>query len=138
MKRKCLWLVCLFLLLPCVAGARQKKLEARRVKNPKVAYAPASKVRTFPFPAVNFVRGGLARPTDEKEIMDGIVYPLVNRSPKPIAAFVVTFEPDSPDLGVLVLWHDTSFKDMLVERNGRGRIAPDAYKIFLEDETDVH
>ncbi len=136
MKRTTLWLVCLLALLPCVARG-QKVLQARRVRNPRVVYAPASKVRTFPFPVVNFVRGGLAEMSDEREIMDGVVYPLVNRSPKPIAAFVVTFEPDRPQsLGVLVLWHDTSFKEMLVERTGRGRIPSDAYKIFLEDETD--
>lgn len=135
MKRITLWLVCLLALLPCVARG-QKVLQARRVRNPKVIYAPAAKVKTFPFPVVNFVRGGLAEPSDEKEIMDGIVYPLVNRSPKPIAAFVVTFSPDTPNLGVLVLWHDTSFQDMLVERTGRGRIPADAYKIFLFDETD--
>ena len=137
MKRKCLWLVCLLTLLPCVARG-QRELQARRVRNPKVVYAPASKVKTFPFPVVNFVRGGLAEPSDEKEIMDGVVYPLVNRSPKPIAAFVVTFSPDDPQVGVLVIWHDTSFKDVSVERTGRGRIPPDAYKIFLEDDSDVH
>ena len=137
MKIKSLWLVCIIALPPCVAQG-QRELQARRVRNPKVRYAPASKVKTFPFPVVNLVRGGLARPTDEKEIMDGIVYPLVNRSPKPIAAFVVTFSPDISNLGVLVIWHDTSFKDMLVERTGRGRIPADAYKMFLEDETDVH
>ena len=109
------------------------------MKNPKVTYAPAARVKTFPFPAVNFVRGGLARPTDEREIMDGIVYPLVNQSPKPIAAFVVEFSPDKPDsIGVLVLWHDTSFVDAMVERTARGRIAPDAYKIFLQGDEDVH
>ena len=136
MKRKFLWLVCVLALPPCAASGQNRGLQAQRVRNPKVAYAPASKVKTFPFPAVNFVRGGLARPTDVKEIMDGVVYPLVNQSPKPIAAFVITFEPDNPDLGVLVLWHDTSFADMLVQRNARGHFAPDAYKIFLQDETD--
>ena len=138
MKRKCLWLVCLIALLPCAAEGRQRTLQARRVKNPKVAYAPPSKVKTFPFPAVNFERGGLARPTDEKEIMDGIVYPLVNQSPKPIAAFVVTFSPDSPSIGVLVLWHDTSFVGAMVERDARGHFKPDSYKIFLEGGSEVH
>jgi len=138
MKRKCLWAVCLFALLPCAAQA-QKQLQARRVKNPKVAYAPASKVKTFPFPVVNFERGGLARPSDEKEIMDGIVYPLVNRSPKPIAAFVITYLPDNPNLAVRVIWHDTSFVGALVERDARGHINSDAYKLFLlEDDMDVH
>jgi len=134
MKRKLLWLFCLFALLPCAASGQNKALRAQRVKNPKVAYAPASKVRTFPFPVVNFVREGLARPNDVQEIMDGIVYPLVNRSPKPVAAFVITFDPDSPDLGVLVLWHDSSFADVLVQRNARGHVPPDSYKSFLEFE----
>lgn len=138
MKRKCLWPVCLLVaLLPCVAQG-QKTLQAQRVKNPKVAYAPASKVRSFPFPVVNFVRGGLARPADEREIMDAVVYPLVNQSPKPIAAFVVTFSPDSPNLGVLVIWHDASFADALVERDARGHFKADAYKIFLENDSDMH
>jgi hypothetical protein len=137
MKRKWLWVVCLLALLPSAAGG-QVRLQARRVRNPRVAYAPASRVRTFPFPAVNFVRGGLARPTDEREIMDAVVYPLVNRSPKPIAAFVVTFSPDTPSLGVLVIWHDTSFVSSLVERDARGHFKADAYKDFLTDNSDVH
>ena len=135
MKRKCLWLVCLFALLPAAAGAQNRQLQARRVRNPKVTYAPASKVKTFPFPAVNFVRGGLARPGDEREIMEGVVYPLVNQSPKPIAAFIVEFSPDQPkSVGVLVLWHGTDFSDSMVERDARGHFKADAYKIFLEQE----
>ena len=133
MKRKFLCLVCLIALLPCAAEGRQKRLEARRVKNPKVAYAPASKVKRVPFPAVNFVRGGLARPTDEREIMDGIVYPLVNRSAKPIAAIVVTFYPDEPHITVLALWHGTDFKGILIERDARGHFPADAYKVFFEE-----
>jgi hypothetical protein len=135
MKRKCLWLVCLFVLLPGGARGQSKQLQARRVRNPKVTYAPAARVRSFPLPVVNFVREGLARPTDVREIMDGIVYPLVNRSAKPIAAVVVTFSPDAPTVAVLVLWHGTDFSDVLVERNARGHFAADAYKAFLEDET---
>jgi hypothetical protein len=138
MKRKYLWLVCLLALWPCDAAARQKTLQARKVRNPKVAYAPASKVRRFPFPVVNFVRGGLARPFDEQELMDAVVYPLVNQSPKPIAAFVITFSPDDPRPGVLVLWHDTSFVSAQVERDARGRIKADAYRNFLEGGSDVH
>ena len=137
MKRKWLWLVCLLALPPCAASGQNRELQAGRVKNPKVSYAPRSKVRSFPFPVVNFVREGLARPTDEKELMDRVVYPLVNRSPKPIAAFVVTFSPDDPNVGVLVLWHDTSFVDATVERDARGHFKADAYKIFLMDE-EVH
>ncbi|MET0622016.1 MAG: hypothetical protein ABW250_03450 [Pyrinomonadaceae bacterium] len=133
MKRKWLWLVCLFVLPVCAARGQNRQLQAARVRNPKVTYAPASKVRSFPFPVVNFMREGLARPSDVKEIMDVIVYPLVNHSPKPIAAVVVTFSPDNPNIGVFVLWHGTDFMDALVERDARGRFKPDAYKMFLEE-----
>lgn len=133
MKRKLLWLVCLLVLPPAAARAQNRQLQAARVRNPKVTYAPASKVRSFPFPVVNFVREGLARPSDVKEIMDAVVYPLVNRSPKPIAAVVVTFSPGDPNIGVLVLWHGTDFMDATVERDARGRFKPDAYKMFLEE-----
>lgn len=133
MKRKHLWLVCLLLLPPAAARAQNRQLQAARVRNPGVTYAPASKVRSFPFPVVNFVREGLARPSDVKEIMDAVVYPLVNRSPKPIAAVVITFSPGDPNIGVLVLWHGTDFMDATVERDARGRFKPDAYKMFLEE-----
>ena len=135
MKRKWLWLVCLTALLPCAARAQNRELQAARVKNPKVSYAPRSRVKSFPFPVVNFVREGLARPTDVKEIMDGVVYPLVNQSPKPIAAFVVEFSPGEPkSVGVLVLWHGSDFTDMTVERDARGHFKADAYKLFLQQE----
>lgn len=135
MKRKCLWLVCLMALLPSAARGQNKELQAGRVKNPKVTYAPRSVVKSFPFPVVNFVREGLARPTDVREIMDGVVYPLVNQSTKPIAAFVVEFSPDKPkSVGVLVLWHGADFTDAMVERDARGHFKADAYKIFLEQE----
>lgn len=133
MKRKGLWLVCLFALPPCGALGQNKELRARRVRNPKVTYAPASKVRSFPLPVVNFEREGLARKTDEKEILDGIVYPLVNKSPTPVAAVVVTFYPDKPHVTVLVLWHGTNFVGALVQRDARGHFPADAYKMFLEE-----
>lgn len=134
MKRKSLWLVCLCALLPVAAPGQNRALEARRVKNPKVTYAPASKVKSFPLPVVNFVREGLARPSDVKEIMDVIVYPLVNESEKPVAAVIVTFAPDDPNIGVFVLWHGTDFMDATVERDARGRFPADAYKMFTEEQ----
>jgi hypothetical protein len=131
--RRCLLVVCLAGCMAGAAAAQNKALRANRVKNPKIVYAPAARVKRFPFPVVNFEREGLARKTDEKEIMDGIVYPLVNRSEKPVAAVVVTFLPDSPNITVLVLWHGTDFTGALVERDARGHFRTDAYKVFLEE-----
>ena len=133
MKRECLWLVCLLVLLPAAARGQNKELQARRVRNPKVTYAPAAQVRRFPFPVVNIERDGLARPTDIKEIMDGLVYPLVNKSQKPIAAFIVTFYPEETHITVRVLWHGTDFVGSLVRRDARGHFPADAYKDFMQE-----
>lgn len=134
MTRRCLLAVCLVGCMAGAAGAQNKALRANRVKNPKVAYAPAASVKRFPLPVVNFEREGLARPTDEREIMDGIVYPIVNRSEKPVAAVVVTFYPEEPHITVRVLWHGPEFVGAVVRRDARGHFPADAYKTFLEEQ----
>jgi hypothetical protein len=140
MTRTCLLLV-LLLLICCPAGAaraQNRELQARRVRNRSVAYAPARSIKRFPLPVVNFEREGLAREGDVRAIMDGIVYPLVNRSPRPVAAIIVTFHPDKPHITVLALWHGTDFMGVLIERDARGRFPADAYKVFLEQMEEEH
>jgi hypothetical protein len=133
MVRRCLLVVGLVGCLAGAAGAQNRTLRASRVKNPRVAYAPAARVKTFPFPAVHFEREGLARKTDVQEIMDGVVYPLVNKSEKPLAAVVVTFHPDEPFITVLALWHGTDFAGVVIRRDARGHFPADAHKVFFED-----
>ncbi|MGH9907323.1 MAG: hypothetical protein ACRD8U_17275 [Pyrinomonadaceae bacterium] len=62
-----------------------------------------------------------------------IVYPVLNKSPKPVAAMVVTFFPDEPHITVLALWHGEDFRSVLIERNAQGRFNNDAYKVLLEE-----
>jgi hypothetical protein len=131
----CKWClaVCLLVSAAGVAAPQNRKLEERKIRNPGVAYAPAGKLRRYPFPVVNFEREGLARPGDQKEIMEGIIYPVINKSKRPVAAMIVTFYPEEPHITVLVLWHGEQFRGVLIERNAAGHFDADAYKVFLEE-----
>ena len=131
--RRHVWLICILLCLPNVAYPQNKRLQARKISNPKISYAPARRIKRYPFPVVNFEREGLAREGDQQEILDKIVYPVINKSREPIAAIVVTFLPDSPHITVLVLWHGERFVGQLIERNAQGHFDADAYKLIFEE-----
>lgn len=136
--RRHVWSICFLLCLTNVAYAQNKRLQARKISNPKISYAPATRIKRYPFPVVSFERGGLARTGDEQDILDKIVYPVINKSRTPIAAFVVTFLPDSPNITVLVLWHGDKFVGQLIERNAQGHFDADAYKLIFGDIEPVH
>jgi hypothetical protein len=131
--RKCCLAACLLILLVNVAYSQNKKLQAGKIKNPNITYVSAQRIRRYPFPVVNFEREGLARKGDQKEIMERIVYPVINKSKKPIAAIIVTFYADEPHITVLVLWHGEEFRGVLIERNAEGHFDADAYKVFFEE-----
>ena len=131
--RRRVWSVCLLLCLTGVVYPQNKRLQARKIRNPKISYAAARQIKRFPFPVVNFEREGLARQGDQQEILDGIVYPLINKSRRPIAAIVITFYPDKPHITVLVLWHGDAFIGQLIERNAEGHFDVNAYKVFFEE-----
>ena len=131
--RRCVWLICLLLCLTNIAYPQNKRLQARKIRNPRISYAPADKIKRYPFPVVNFEREGLARKGDQQEILDKIVYPVINRSRKPVAAIIVTFYPDGPNITVLVLWHGDEFSGQVIERNAQGRFDANAYKVFFEE-----
>jgi hypothetical protein len=129
---RCVWSICLLLCLTNIAYSQNKGLQARKIRNPKISYAPAEKIRRYPLPVVNFEREGLARKGDQQEILNKIIYPVINKSRKPIAAIIVTFYPDGPNITVLVLWHGEDFRGQVIERNRDGHFDADAYKVFLE------
>ena len=130
---KYFWTVCLLICLGNTAHPQNKKLQPRRIKNPTIVYIPSAKIKRYPFPVVNFVREGLAKENDINEIMGGIVYPLINKSKKPIAAIIVEFYPNESDITVLVLYHGEEFKGILIKRNAAGHFDADAYKVFFEE-----
>lgn len=131
--RRCCWTVCLITLLANVAFPQNKKLQARKIKNPNVTYVSPRTIRKYPFPVVNIEREGLAKGGDVNEIMERIIYPAINKSKKPIAAIIVTFYPDKPQITVIALWHGDEFRGVLIERDAQGHFAADAYKVLVEE-----
>ncbi len=75
-------------------------LRVSRIKNSHVNYMPNSQIRKYPIPAVVFQGEGLAMPEDRGEIFDNIIYPAINKSDKPIAAVVVEYYRDRPEIVV--------------------------------------
>ena len=131
--RKYAWSIFFLFCLTNIAYPQNIRLQTRKIRNPRVLYQPAERIRRYPFPVVNFERAGLAREGDQQEIMEKIVYPVINRSRMPIAAIIVTFYDDNPDITVLVLWHGNEFRGQVIERNAQGRFDANAYKVFLEE-----
>ena len=116
-------------------------LRTSRIKNSRVIYVPNSQVKKFPIPSVIFRREGLALPEDRAEIVDKIIYPAINKSEKPIAAIVVEFFPNRPEIGVTLIWHAagsfglSQYSSALISRNKLGHFSDDAYlRLFPEED----
>jgi hypothetical protein len=114
---------------------------ASKIKNRHVSYVPTHQIRKYPVPAVIFRRGGLARPGDQTEIIEKIIYPAINKSDMPIAAVVVEFFRDRPEIGVTLIWHAVgSFRESqsisaLISRNELGHFAIDSFlRLFPEED----
>jgi hypothetical protein len=80
-------------------------LRASKINNSHVNYVPNSQVKKYPVPSVIFRREGLALPEDRSEIVEKIIYPAINKSDMPIAAIVVEFFRDRPEIGITLIWH---------------------------------
>ncbi len=116
-------------------------LGVSRIKNSHVKYMPYSQIRKYPVPSVVFQREGLALPEDRGEVFEKIIYPAINKSDKPIAAVVVEFYPDRPEMGVTLIWHasgsfgDSQYSSALISRNKMGRFDRESYlRLFPEEE----
>lgn len=125
---------------PSVAQASGgQTLSARRIRNPRVSYTPGAKFRSYPIPPVVFERGGLAKKGEREEIIEKVVYPLINETERAIAAFVVEFYPDKPYIGVTIIWQTSAARFMgsywaaLVNKNKEGHFDKDAYRVFFEE-----
>lgn len=116
-------------------------LRVSKIKNSHVNYMPNSRIRNYPVPAVVFHREGLAPPEDRGEIFEMIIYPAINKSDKPIAAVVVEFYRDKPEIGVTLIWHasgsfgDSQYSSALIGRNKMGHFEKGSYlRLFPEED----
>lgn len=140
-------ILALALLLTASYAASAQNLSIEKVHNPHVLYAPAAELKKYPFPAVAIRRGGLANDAETAEIMDKIVYPVVNKSEQAIAAVVIDLLPRNPhpktqeEIGfdkitVDVLWHGGGYVGALIEKEKNGHFAQDAHVVLLGADDD--
>jgi hypothetical protein len=128
--------ILLFLLvLTAASSISAQELNSRRINNPDVKYVPNAEVEKNPIPALVFERGGLASEAERKEIIEKIVYPLINTTKQPIAAVIVEFRKDEKDKILLrVILREGVTVGVVIKKNKDGKFDDDAYKIFPDEE----
>ena len=93
--------IALIVVLTCLVAtftpANDLKIELEKIKSPSVKYSKYKDLSSFPIPVVSFKRGGLASGSEElNEIIEKIIYPIVNESPDPISAMIIEYFPHLP------------------------------------------
>ena len=127
------------LTMPSMSISNAQNLRASRIRNRHVRYIPSEKLKQYPIPPIIFERGGLAKKIDQNEIIEKIVYPVINNSTRPVAAVVIELYPDKPSIGVTIIWHGidptgaVNFSSALIDRNNAGHFDANAYKVFFEE-----
>ena len=129
----------LLLAITSTSISNAQNLRANRIRNRHVRYIPSEKLKQYPVPPIIFERGGLAKSEERNEIIEKIVYPVINNSTRPVAAVVIELYPDKSSIGVTIIWHGVdptgavNFSSALIARNNAGHFEADAYKVFFED-----
>jgi hypothetical protein len=129
------------MLLVCSASSTYaQSLQANRIKNPRVGYTAAANLRKYPIPALAFEGEGKPNENVRKEIVEKIVYPVINVSKRPIAAIIVEFYFNKAAIGVSLIYHGAdptgavNYATALIDRNKAGHFDDNAYKVFFDDE----
>jgi hypothetical protein len=117
--------------------ANDLRIEQEKIKSSSVKYSKYTDLSYFPLSVVSFKRGGLASGTEElNEIMEKIVYPIINESPDPISAMIIEYFPHLPGrVGIEVYWTNGGVRGALVDKGADGHYDPGAYKIFFKKPT---
>lgn len=124
----------LFVLISVITSFAQD-LDFQRINNPDVKYIPNAEVEKNPVPVLVFERGGLATEADRNEIIEKIVYPLINTTKQPIVAVIIEFRKDNKNEILLsVILREGVSIGALIKKNKDGKFSDDAYKIFPDEE----
>jgi hypothetical protein len=133
--------IVLVVVLTCLVAtftpAADLKIELEKIKSPSVKYSRYKDLSSFPIPVVSFKRGGLASGSEElNEIIEKIIYPIVNESPDPISAMIIEYFPHLPGkIGVEIYWTNGGMRGALIDKLADGHYDPEAYKIFFKKPT---
>ncbi len=134
--RIALLVVLICLVAPAIL-ANDLKIELEKIKSPSVKYSKYTDLSSFPIPVISFKRGGLASGTEElREIIEKIIYPIINESPDPISAMIIEYFPHLPGkVGVEVYWTNGAARGALVDKGADGHYDSGAYKTFFKKPT---
>lgn len=124
-------------LIASLALANDLRIELEKIKSPSVKYSKWKDLSFFPIPVLSFKRGGLTSDAEElNEIIEKIIYPVINESPDPISAIIVEYFPHLPGkVGVEVYWTNGATRGGLIDKSADGHYDPEAYKIFFKKPT---
>jgi hypothetical protein len=133
-----LWpLVVLTCLVAPFTLASDLRIDLEKIKSPSVKYSKYKDLSSFPIPVVSFKRGGLASGTEElREIMEKIIYPIINESSDPISAMIIEYFPHLPGkVGVEIYWTNGAMRGGLIDKSTDGHYDPEACKTFFKKPT---
>ena len=124
-------------LVATLTPANDLKIELEKIKSPSVKYSKYRDLSSFPIPVVSFKRSGLASGSEEmSEIIEKIIYPIINESPDPISAMIIEYFPHLPGkIGVEIYWTNGGMRGALIDKLADGQYDPGAYKIFFKKPT---
>ena len=124
-------------LVATLTPADDLKIELEKIKSPSVKYSKYKDLSSFPIPIVSFKRSGLASGAEElNEIIEKIIYPIINESPDPISAMIIEYFPHLPGrVGIEVYWTNGGARGSLMDKGADGHYDPGAYKIFFRIPT---
>jgi hypothetical protein len=130
-------IVVLTCFLATLTSANDLKIELEKIKSPSVKYSNYKNLTSFPIPVVSFKRSGLASGSEEmNEIIEKIIYPIINESPDPISTMIIEYFPHLPGkIGVEIYWVNGGMRGGLIEKLADGHYDPRAYKIFFKKPT---
>ena len=134
--RIALLVVSICLVAPAIL-ANDLKIELEKIKSLSVKYSKYTDLSCFPIPVVSFKRGGLASGTEElREIIEKIIYPIINETPDPISAMIIEYFPQLPGkVGLEIYWTNGGMRAGLIDKNADGHYDPGAYKTFFTKPT---
>ena len=133
--------IALLVVLTCLVApailANDLKIELEKIKSLSVKYSKYTDLSSFPVPVISFKRSGLASgPAELNEIIEKIIYPIINESPDPISAIIIEHFPHLPGkVGVEIYWTNGAARGALVDKGADGHYDPGAYKIFFKKPT---
>ena len=82
------------IIVALVAGvAHAQVIDATKIKNSQVKYAPPDKFKEYPPPVLTFINFEEEHVRYQDEIIERIIYPFLNKYPLPVASLIVDFCP---------------------------------------------